>query len=127
MFGTSPVNQETANTLIPQLLEVNGKKFLSIEPQLGEIDLAKVKELNPYIDSTKARISTDIGYGKIDWIICGGESGPNRRPFDANWARLLRSDCKTLGIPFFMKQIDKVIDIPDDLMVRQFPKDLFTI
>jgi hypothetical protein len=38
MFGTSPVNQETAEKLIPQLDEVNGFKFLSVEPQLDDID-----------------------------------------------------------------------------------------
>lgn len=41
MFGTSPVDQETADKLIPQLLEVNGRKFLSIEPQLGFIDMSR--------------------------------------------------------------------------------------
>jgi len=39
MFGTSPVNQETSQKLINQLLEVKGKRFLSIEPQLDFIDL----------------------------------------------------------------------------------------
>lgn len=40
-FGTSPVNQETADKLIPQLLEVKGNKFLSIEPMLDEIDMSR--------------------------------------------------------------------------------------
>ena len=25
------------------------------------------------------------------------------------------------GVAFFMKQIDKILPIPDDLMIRQFP------
>lgn len=56
-----------------------------------------------------------------DWVICGGESGPNRRPFDMDGARYLRDQCAAAGVPFFMKQIDKKIPIPDDLMVRQTP------
>ncbi len=39
MFGTSPVNQKTANKLIPQLAKVKGRRFISAEPQLGPIDL----------------------------------------------------------------------------------------
>ncbi len=39
MFGTSICNQLTAETLLPQLLQVNGSKFLSVEPQLAEITL----------------------------------------------------------------------------------------
>jgi hypothetical protein len=34
MFGTSPVDQKTANSLIVQLSKVNGKRFISAEPQL---------------------------------------------------------------------------------------------
>lgn len=113
MFGTSPVNQETANKLIPQLLQVNGKKFLSIEPMLDKIVLQ-----NHWID--KARFFDLIG-ATIDWIIVGGESGHNKRPFNPDWARQIRDDCKGVGIPFFMKQIDKKQPIPEDLMIREFP------
>lgn len=110
MFGTSPVNQKTANDLIPQLAKVKGKKFLSIEPQLEEIDLTvKCK------DGDLALIQ------KVDWIINGGESGHTKRPFDTDWARKLRDDCKRYKVPFFFKQIDKVQDIPDDLLIREFP------
>lgn len=109
MYGTSPVDQETANTLIPQILKVKGHKFLSIEPQLGEIILKP-----EWIDQSAEE--------KISWIICGGESGHNKRPFNPDWARKLRDQCLAAGLPFFMKQWDKIKPIPDDLMIRQFPK-----
>jgi len=102
MFGTSPVNEETFDKLVGQLMQVNGRKFLSIEPQLGKISLP--------IDF------------KIDWIIQGGESGHHKRPFDLSWAMTLRNECAALNIPYFFKQIDKVQPIPTDLMIRQFPK-----
>jgi len=38
MFGTSPVNQGTANKLIPQLAKVKGKRFISLEPQLDFVN-----------------------------------------------------------------------------------------
>jgi len=130
MFGTSPVNQETADKLIPQLLKVNGKKFLSVEPMLDEINL-KVLNQNTNIEtdclSGGIIFSTSEGMGatgagnKIDWVICGGESGHNKRPFNAEWARAIRGQCESSSTPFFMKQMDKIQEIPEDLLIRQFP------
>lgn len=100
MFGTSPVNQETLKTLLNHLLQVKGKRFLSIEPQLSEIKLGNLSG--------------------IDWIIQGGESGHHKRPFDISWARQMRDECKQLNIPYFFKQIDKIQPIPKDLQIREF-------
>lgn len=111
IFGTSPVNQETCDKLIPQLLEVKGKHFLSVEPQLGPVEL-KVKWLIGNFDLQ----------GQIDWVIQGGESGHHKRPFDLSWAKSLKEQCESVNVPYFFKQIDKVQPIPEDLMIRQFPK-----
>lgn len=40
----------------------------------------------------------------IDWVICGGESGPHARPMHPDWARSLRDQCVAAGVPFFFKQ-----------------------
>lgn len=104
MFGTSPVNQETANKLILQLLEVNGKRFLSIEPQLDSIN-----------------IQGFLFNGGIDWVIQGGESGHHKRPFNLDWAYYMKQQCEQTNTPYFFKQIDKIKEIPEDLQVRQFP------
>lgn len=113
MFGTSPVNQETADKLIPQLYEVQGKRFLSIEPQLGDIDLAKEYPVG------KGSVAMGL---LMDWVIQGGESGHHRRPFNLDWAYHTREQCKLTGVPYFFKQIDKVIAPPSDLILsRQFP------
>ena len=61
----------------------------------------------------------------LDWIICGGESGPGARvpeTFETD-ARSLRDQCQAAGVAFFMKQMPKRTAIPADLMVRQYPKD----
>lgn len=102
MFGTSPVNQQTAYILINQLIKVKGKRFLSVEPQLESISLLH-------------------WLPKIDWVIQGGESGHHKRPFNLEWAYDLKDQCKSANIPYFFKQIDKVKPIPEDLMIRQFP------
>jgi len=112
MFGTSPVDQKTAGNLIVQLSKVNGKRFLSIEPQLERIDL--MAKANDGTD----RVLLDL----TDWVINGGESGHHKRPFDCDWARLIREDCKLKGVPYFFKQIDKIKTIPEDLIIREFPK-----
>jgi len=40
----------------------------------------------------------------IDWVIAGGESGPEARPTDPEWFRSLRDQCKSAGVPFLFKQ-----------------------
>ena len=42
--------------------------------------------------------------------------------FNTDWGRVLRDQCKENGVPFFFKQVDKVISIPDDLKILEFPK-----
>jgi protein gp37 len=76
-------------------------RFLSIEPLLEDLG--------------------DLDLTGIHWVIVGGESGGKKRPFNADWARSIRDQCKEQNVAFFMKQIDKVQPIPNDLMIRQFP------
>lgn len=40
----------------------------------------------------------------IDWVIAGGESGPNFRPMDSAWVEDIRDQCADADIPFFFKQ-----------------------
>lgn len=59
-------------------------RFLSCEPLLGPL---------PSLDLTG-----------IDWVIVGGESGPNARPMHPDWVRDLRDRCLDAGVTFFFKQ-----------------------
>ncbi|MCL4413184.1 MAG: phage Gp37/Gp68 family protein [Actinobacteria bacterium] len=59
-------------------------RFLSLEPLLGPL---------PSLDLTG-----------IDWVIVGGESGPDARPMHPDWARDIRDRCVAAGIPFTFKQ-----------------------
>lgn len=104
-FGTSPVDQETADRLVPQLLQVRGNKFLSVEPQLG-----------PVVMDPHWMIGSSGYQGHIDWVIQGGESGPGRRPFDIKWAEMLRQQCQQFQTAYFFKQIDKVIPVPQEFI-----------
>lgn len=63
----------------------------------------------------------------IDWIICGGESGPKHRRLDLRWIRDLRDACKHTDTAFFLKQIGgrypggELGEFPPDLRIREFP------
>lgn len=90
-LGVSVENQKWADIRIPQLLETPAAiRFLSCEPLLGSVDLF-------------ARSSIDRDPG-LDWVICGGESGPGARPMHPDWARSLRDQCTESGTPFHFKQ-----------------------
>jgi protein gp37 len=59
-------------------------KFLSLEPLLSAIPFLQLKG--------------------IDWVIAGGESGPNARPMKKDWVIDIRNQCQTAKVPFFFKQ-----------------------
>ncbi|GII28262.1 DUF5131 family protein [Planotetraspora mira] len=40
----------------------------------------------------------------IDWVIVGGESGPDARPMHPAWARSLRDQAVAAQVPFHFKQ-----------------------
>lgn len=123
-LGVSVENQKTADERIPILLNTSAAiRFVSYEPALELVNLeAYLREIisGSYIND---KWVSAIEVPKLDWIICGGESGYNARPFNPQWARQLLSQCRIAGIKFFMKQIDKKTPIPDDLMIREFPSE----
>lgn len=41
----------------------------------------------------------------IQWLIAGGESQSGCRPADMRWFRDLRTQCRTAGVAFFLKQL----------------------
>lgn len=139
-LGVSVEDQERANERIPDLLATPAAvRFLSCEPLLGPVDLEEIphpldKEIAPCSScGTKVNINALTGdiycecscdaptLPALDWVICGGESGPRKRPTDTTWHRFLRDQCKANGVAFFEKQIDKVRPVPEDLQVREFP------
>lgn len=81
------VSVESADELhrIDDLRKVPAEvRFLSCEPLIGSLG--------------------DLDLEGIHWLICGGESGPRVRPMHPDWARSLRDQCVSAGVPFFFKQ-----------------------
>lgn len=102
-LGATICNQEEADRDIPKLLSIPAvKRFVSIEPMLGNIILQSrcKRDHNNDGDCDKH----PDGCPRIDWVICGGESGSNARPMNPDWVRSLRDQCAETGTPFLFKQ-----------------------
>lgn len=59
-------------------------RFLSCEPLIGPLN--------------------DLPLAGIQWVIVGGESGPNARPMRIEWVRSIHRQCRKARVPFFFKQ-----------------------
>jgi protein gp37 len=115
-LGISVVNQEEADRDIPKLLRVPAAvRFLSMEPLLGPVNLWRIGGNKQYVIDALAGVMRSTAPISIDpsppenlpslnWVIVGGESGPNARPMHPDWARSLRDQCAAAGVPFFFKQ-----------------------
>lgn len=100
MHGVTAENQDQANARIPVLLSIPAaKRFVSIEPMLGPVDLLKCYDKRTHVTHSMACTA-----GTLDLVICGGESGPGARPVHPEWVRGVRDQCKEAGVPFFFKQ-----------------------
>lgn len=100
-IGTTVENQEMADRRIPELLNVPAAvRFLSCEPLLGAVNVSQHLRCQSCLDPSVCWC-TDA---RVNWVIAGGESGPNARPMHPDWARSLRDQCKEAGVPFLFKQ-----------------------
>lgn len=96
-LGASASDQETFIDSCNGLRKTAGLaqcQFLSLEPLLGPIDF-------------RGALWHDSDYAAsrfIDWIIVGGESGPNARPMHPGCVETVRNQCQAAAIPFFFKQ-----------------------
>ena len=109
ILGVTAENQEQADARIPVLLDTPAAaRFVSIEPMLGLVDLTAVMgnrfgEIWNTLDTEWDERACKNG-NSLDWVICGGESGPGARPMHPDWARSIKGQCLRAGVPFFFKQ-----------------------
>jgi len=109
-LGVSVENQAAADERIPLLLQTPAaKRFVSCEPLLGAVNLNRIPAGDglTVVNALAAMIFRGDGAKRLvelDWVICGGESGPGARPMHPDWARGLRDACVAAGVPFFFKQ-----------------------
>jgi len=117
-WGCSVEDQATANHRIPELLKLRefvgheAPLWLSVEPLIGAIDLNviepnRLETFSALTGEGEVRDGSDVeptGGAHVDWVIVGGESGPDARPMHPSWARLLRDQCVAAGVAFHFKQ-----------------------
>lgn len=132
-IGVTAENQRTADERIPLLLSTPAaKRFISVEPMLESMEiLSYLPEYDyrptyeyyqkAYPNSGKSPIQINSG---LDWVICGAETGSNARPMNLDWARDLRNECADANVPFFFKKAGPHnTPIPEDLMIREYPRE----
>ena len=98
-------------------------RFLSCEPLLGPLSLEAVDwtppgnqgfpgvhnpltgEWWPAVgDAEEEYANRVVEQPRLDWVVVGGESGPNARPMHPEWVRRIRRQCTDTDVPFFFKQ-----------------------
>lgn len=117
-LGVTVCNQAEADEKIPVLLQTPAAvRFVSVEPMLGPVDLGHLSwtdiigstaEKNAltgktWIQGNCGESSQTLQGNRLDWVICGGETGPGARPMHPDWVRGLRDQCQAADVPFFFK------------------------
>lgn len=116
-WGTSIESQSYAFRARYLLETPAAVRFVSAEPLLGPL------WLRPYLDGCRpgshseltgqqlndggaeaSEVWVRVADRGLDWVICGGESGPGARPMHPDWARSLRDQCQEAGVAFLFKQ-----------------------
>ena len=126
-LGVTAENQQRADERIPILLQIPAAvRFISVEPMLGPVDVsyylsccgscnAPINKKDPSwrwngicwehkCPSNHPQLGYFAAYTGVDWVICGGETGPGARPMHPDWVRSLRDQCQAAEVPFFFKQ-----------------------
>lgn len=118
-LGVTAENQKEANHRIPILLSTPAAlRFVSIEPMLEAINLEMIidaksndrfRTVYSALSGKKTLWDTTnlLAEGKIeklDWVICGGESGQRARSLNPLWIKNLQEQCSQAKVPFFFKQ-----------------------
>ncbi len=125
-------NQEELDRDGPRLLMIKARYpwlriGLSIEPMLGPISLDRMhKGICPMCAGTGewrldrcancGGIGRDVSNLGLDVVICGGESKQHGQlrelvPFELEWARSLRDQCRNMAVPFHFKQWGHTIPV----------------
>ena len=121
-FGFTAENQEWYDERFKDVMDGRWPQWanlwLSAEPLLGPIELTPL----------------DLAIGGIGvprifkWLVVGCESGPKRRPCKIEWVESIVDQCRSAGVPLFVKQLDlngkcetDITKFPAHLRIRQVP------
>lgn len=117
-LGISCEDQKSFDERWPYLRDTpTWTRWLSLEPLLGPINARSALIEDHYYcdvsddpdDPTPAHRCSPA----VNWVVVGGESGPHARPMHPDWARSLRDQCVSAGVPFFFKQWGEFVPLAD--------------
>ncbi len=130
--GVSCCTQADVDRMVPDLLRVPGKKWISLEPMMGKMILplrcekcgySKADQLIHWDHKLCNGEIPDIG-----WVVIGSHSNPRRYPCKQEWVESVVEQCQAAGVKVYVKQLDInnkcVRDIerfPKHLQVREMP------
>lgn len=134
--GVSVESQKWANVRVPVLQRTPAAvRFLSMEPLLSRVQLCTCDgaayeiQRHPFLVNSSCPLHGTV---PLDWIIVGGESGPNARPMHPDWPRGLQQACQATGVAYLFKQWgewvpcaepvaerDDVVRFPDGVVMRR--------
>lgn len=87
-------------------------RWVSVEPTLGPVDLGEYvfnrsraieKSMSGPVAMSREQAESRISES-LNWVVCGAETGPGKRPMNLDWARSLRDQCQAASVPFFFKK-----------------------
>lgn len=92
------------------------------DPKRAALKFGAMQIANPNMDYDEGcawcpecgKQEVDKIFGGLDWVICGGESGPGARPMHPDWARGLRDQCVAAGVSFMLKQWGEWAPVAND-------------
>ena len=134
-LGVTVCNQAEADAKIPLLLQTPATvRFVSVEPCLGPVDLGHLSWTGiigstadknaltgkTWIQGNCGESSQTLQGNRLDWVICGGETGPGARPMHPDWVRGLRDQCQAAATPFFFKGWGELVtenQSPEDIVL----------
>jgi len=135
--GVTITSQADADRMIPELLRIPGKKWISIEPMLELIDLrmdgvrctcGQWEQTPGYFHKTCPDCGKTRHKFIPEWIVLGCESGPKRSLCPHEWMIDVVEQCRAAGTPCFVKQVDMggrvctdITKFPKALQVRELP------
>lgn len=110
-LGATVVNQEEADRDVPKLLAFDyvPVRFVSYEPALGPVVytpwLGECTCYVPWLDGAGNHApDCPAVQPRIDWLIVGGESGPNRRTCEVDWLLDAADQAVDAGSDVYLKQ-----------------------
>lgn len=102
-IGCSVEDQATASDRLPVLRSIPAAvRWASYEPMLHRVDWEAAMPCGRYCDESVGHVDHSLGW--LDWVVLGGESGPNRRPMEVRWIADSIEQLRRWGTKCFVKQ-----------------------